>query len=164
MGDRQIMLGGRFQITVPSRWVAKPPAVSLIEYEFAVPTSAAGEPDGRLTLMAARGGVNANIERWIKQFRIPSGRDENQAIIREQRDVAGQKVHLVDISGTYLESSGPMMERVAERENYRMLGAIIECQDGFLYFIKFYGPERTVAENKAAFIAMIQSLRKLDSE
>jgi|GEM_PF-806217 len=163
-GDRKIALGGRFGVTVPGHWVARPPAVSLIEHEFAVPTSEEGKPDGRVTLMAARGGVNANIERWVKQFRFPNGRNESGAIIREQRDIAGQKVHLVDISGTYLESSGPMMERIIEREDYRMLGAVIECQDGFLYFVKFYGPQKTVSENKVAFMKMIESLRTLDSQ
>ena len=39
-----------------------------------------------------------------------------------------------------------------------MLGAIIPTKGAGDYFIKFYGPERTVAENEAAFLAMIKSL------
>ncbi len=162
--NRQIVLGGRFLATVPSHWVAKPPAVSLIEHEFTVPSTVEGEPDGRVTFSSARGGVHANIERWANQFRAPAGQDQRQAVKHQQMTVLGENVHLVDISGTYLEAFGPMMEKAVEREGYRMLGAIIECRDGFLYFVKFYGPEATVRENESAFRAMIEGLQRVGPE
>ncbi|HOP78493.1 MAG TPA: hypothetical protein PLD05_13440 [Thermogutta sp.] len=157
--NRQIVLGGRFRATVPAHWVAKPPAISLIEHEFAVPSTIEGEPDGRVTFSSARGGVQANIERWANQFRFAAGQDLRQAVKHEKTSILGENLHLVDISGTYLETFGPRMEKAVEREGYRMLGAIIECQDGFLYFIKFYGPQATVKENELAFRAMIESLQ-----
>ena len=39
-----------------------------------------------------------------------------------------------------------------------MLAAIVVTKDLGNYFIKFYGPERTVTDNKAAFDKMIDSL------
>jgi hypothetical protein len=163
-GVREIVLGKRFKVTIPRHWVNKIPAVTFIEHEFTVPSTVEGEPDARITFMAAGGGVKANIERWIRQFRLPPGQDRNQAVVQKQLDIIGQKVHIVDVSGTYLEAVGAMMERVIERNAYRMLGAIIECDDGFLYFVKLYGPEKTVAENESAFHAMINSLQVVGSK
>ena len=158
-GAREIVLGKRFKVTIPQHWVSKIPAVPFIEHEFAVPSTLEGEPDARITFMTAGGGVKANIERWVRQFRLSPGQDESNAVVQKQLETIGQKVHIVDVSGTYLEPVGPTMERVIERTGYRMLGAIIECNDGFLYFVKFYGPEKTVAENESAFHAMIDSLQ-----
>ncbi|MGQ9506066.1 MAG: hypothetical protein ACUVQG_03155 [Thermogutta sp.] len=158
---REITLGKRFVVTVPSHWIPKAPAVSFIEHEFTVPARGQGAPDGRVTFSSASGGVQANIERWTKQFRFPLGEEKSQQVKRKLVEVDGEKVHLVDLAGTYLEPSGPMMAERIEREGYRMLGAIIECDDGFLYFIKFYGPEATVAENESAFQSLITSLRKV---
>ncbi len=42
---------------------------------------------------------------------------------------------------------GPVAPAV-ERPNYRMLAAIIETGGAGNYFLKFYGPEKTVAANE----------------
>jgi hypothetical protein len=76
----------------------------------------------------------------------------------EKRDIAGQKVTVVDLTGTYMDRPGPMAPGV-ERPNYRMLGAIIETKSNGNHFIKFYGPQRTVSENADAFAKMLDSLR-----
>ena len=54
---------------------------------------------------------------------------------------------------------GPAAPAV-ERPKYRMLGAIIPTKGTGTYFIKVYGPERTMAENEKAFLAMIESLKQ----
>ena len=41
--------------------------------------------------------------------------------------------------------------------DYRMLGAIVEGPQGSI-FIKFTGPAKTVAANRAAFDKMLESL------
>lgn len=163
-GIREITLGKRLIVTVPSHWIRKASAVPFIEYEFTVPASGEGKSDGRVTFSSAGGGVQANIERWIGQFRLPGGMGESEQVRPKLVEVDGQKVHIVDLAGTYLEPSGPMMAERIEREGYRMLGAIIECDDGFLYFIKFCGPEATVTENESAFQSLIQGLRKVSSK
>ena len=53
--------------------------------------------------------------------------------------VAGEEVHLVDLSGTFKDQRGPMAPAV-ERPKYRMLAAIIAAEPAGNYFIKFYGP------------------------
>lgn len=156
----ELLLGGKYRVTVPAHWVPRRPAVTMIEYEFSVPAAEGDPRDGRVTFMAAGGSVEANIERWINQFTQPDGRASSERTKRETLEVSGLRIHLVDISGTYQESAGPMMGNPVARENYRMLGAVIESQEGLHYFIKFYGPEKTVAANQQAFRKMLESCRQ----
>jgi hypothetical protein len=48
---------------------------------------------------------------------------------------------------------------VKKLENYAMLSAILELQDGSTVFIKMTGPKQVVAEEKKAFMAMIDGLK-----
>ncbi|HEX5444854.1 MAG TPA: hypothetical protein VFW87_13540, partial [Pirellulales bacterium] len=106
-----------------------------------------------------------NIKRWYGQFRQPDGGSTADQAKVEQKTVAGQDVTLVDVSGTYLDKPGGPFAggKTVEREDYRMLAAIIETtQKGKKtgnYFIKLIGPRKTIAENQKAFDAMIESLK-----
>ncbi len=113
-----------------------------------------------MTISGAGGSVDANVDRWIGQFVQPDGSSTKKAAKIEDKKVAGQEVHLVDISGTYKDQPGGPFAGgpVVERKGYRMFAAIIVTKDSGNYFIKFYGPERTVADNRTAFDKMIDSL------
>lgn len=155
----ELVLAGKYHVTVPKGWQPRRPAINMIEYEFTVPAVEGDPRDGRATFMAAGGSVDANIDRWLAQFTQPDGADNRERAKIETIQVAGAEVHLVDISGTYNESSGPMMGNAVSRENYRMLGAIIAAPDGGMpYFIKFYGPAQTVSANADAFRKMIEEM------
>ncbi|MGQ9822365.1 MAG: hypothetical protein ACUVQK_10920 [Thermogutta sp.] len=158
-GNGELVLAGRYRLTVPETWQPRRPAISMIEHELAVPAVEGDSRDGRVTFMAAGGSVEANIDRWLAQFTQPDGSDNRERAKIETIRVAGAEVHLVDISGTFNESTGPMMGNAVPRENYRMLGAIIAAGDGGMpYFIKFYGPAQTVSANAEAFRKMIEGL------
>ena len=73
-------------------------------------------------------------------------------------EIADQKVYVVDIRGTYLDRKGPFAP-ATPRENYRMLGAIIETGSLGHYFVKCYGPEKTIGENAKAFQEMLKTLQ-----
>ena len=156
--DRTVSLaGGKLQLTAPEGWQKKKPQNNIIEYEFGIPKSAGDEQDGRATLMGAGGSVDANVKRWSGQFKQPDG-GEAQAKVKEEK-LAGQTVHLIDISGTY-DDKPPFSGTGVQRKGYRMLAAIVESKDLGNYFIKFYGPEQTVADNEKAFDKMIHSLER----
>jgi hypothetical protein len=112
--------------------------------------------------MGAGGSVDANIDRWFAQFSQPDGSSTKDKAKVEKMKVAGETVHFVDASGTYKDQrGGPFAQQpTVERENYRMLAAIVTTKENGNFFIKFYGPAKTVAANKAAFLAMIESLEK----
>jgi hypothetical protein len=147
-----VVLGeGAIQLTAPAAWQSKQPATRIVDFEFAIPASAEDEADGRLTIMGAGGSVEQNIERWNGQFARQTKSSAKQV------KVAGVDVHLVDISGVYKDSKGPFAP-VELREDYRMLGAIIATEKLGKYFLKLYGPAKTIADNEQAFLAMVESL------
>ena len=151
------LAGGQLQLKAPAGWARKKPQTSIVEYEFAVPAAKGDTTDGRLTVMAAGGGVEANIDRWYGQFTQPDGGNTRERAKVKQIKAGGQDVHLVDISGTFKDQRGPMAPAV-ERPKYRMLAAIIATKTAGNYFIKLYGPEHTIADQEKAFVSMIEGL------
>ena len=156
-GSHTITLGDKLTMTAPDAWVVKRPGNPMVSQEFAVPAAKGDPRDGRITVMSAGGSVQANIDRWAGQFSQPDGGKAADKMKVQKKTLAGQEVDLVDISGTYQESAG-MMQPATERPDYRMLAAIIPA-DGASFFIKFYGPKKTVGEHAQKFHAMLDSLK-----
>jgi hypothetical protein len=98
------------------------------------------------------GSVQANIDRWIGQFQGPK-----TALKVEKRTISGLKITTVDVSGAYNGMGGPNAPEGPPKQDYRLLGAIVEGPQGSVFF-KFTGPAKTVAENQAAFEKMLSSL------
>lgn len=155
--EPQVKLGS-YQVEAPRHWEQKMPKSSILAYEFWSPAADGDEVGGRLTISSAGGSVHANLERWYGQFTQPDGQQSSKVAKVEEQTVAGQAVHLVDLSGTYHDRPNPMAPGV-DRPGYRLLGAIIETEEAN-FFLKFYGPERTIAAERTAFLQMIESLAK----
>jgi hypothetical protein len=143
---------GKLEMTAPEGWKKVEPSVQIIEYEFQVNAVEGDKADARATIMGAGGSVDENIKRWLAQFSKTTKSDTTKEKIAEQ------EVHLIDVAGTYDDRRGPFAPAV-KRENYRMLAAIIVTEKAGKYFVKFYGPEKTVAANEKAFRAMMDSLK-----
>lgn len=164
--EKMALADGRFELTAPESWERKQPKVNIIEYEYEVPASTGDERPARLTVMGAGGSVEDNVNRWYGQFRQPDQSETSNTAKVEQKKVAGQEVTVVDISGTYLDKPGGPFAggQTIERENYRMLAAIVETTKNGKktgnYFIKLIGPKQTIADNKKAFDKMIASLKE----
>jgi hypothetical protein len=156
-GSHTITLGERLTMTAPDSWIVKRPGNPMISQEFAV-HAAKGDPrDGRMTVSSAGGSVAANVDRWAGQFSQPDGSKTADKMKVHKKTLAGREVTFVDISGTYQESMG-MMQAATDRPDYRMLAAIIPG-DGASFFIKFYGPKKTVGEHEKEFHAMLDGLK-----
>lgn len=154
--DKSINLG-EFQLETPAKWERKKPRSRIIQYELSAPPAKGDEIAGRLTIMAAGGSIEDNIERWYGQFTQPDGKPTKYRAELEKKEIAGQTVHLVDISGTYDDKPAPFAEGV-QREHFRMLAAIITTDKANIY-VKFYGPRKTIAEHEKAFRSMIDGLK-----
>lgn len=155
--DRTIALGD-FKLVAPAEFTRQQPRSQIIAYEFTSPAAEGDERGGRLTVTAAGGSVEANIERWYGQFTQPDGGSTKDAATVEELSAAGQKIYLVDIPGTFDDKPAPMAPGV-KRPNYRMLGAIVATPDGN-YYLKFYGPRKTVEQQREAFASMLKNLAK----
>ncbi|MCA9248219.1 MAG: hypothetical protein KDA42_13920 [Planctomycetales bacterium] len=150
---------GRFSLEAPADWKRVQPRVRIVEAEFAIPASEGDDNDGRLTVMGAGGSIEQNIDRWIGQFTQADGGSTKERTKTEKKSIAGCEVHLVDIAGTFSDRRGPFAPAV-ERPDYRMLAAIVETGKFGNYFVKFYGPVKTVSDNEKAFEEMIAHLKK----
>jgi hypothetical protein len=141
--------------TVPASWkleAGRPMRVAT----YSIP-SASGTEAGECGVFffgsGQGGGVDENLNRWVSQF-------EGGAPPRKsEKTVGGWKVHLVDVSGTYLAPGGPMMQSQGKKPGYRLLGAIVEAPNGMVFF-KCTGPAATISKAQADFDRMIGSLAK----
>lgn len=143
-------------ITTPAAWRVVRPKVSIIQHEFAA-TKDGEEGVARVTMMAASGSVDANIDRWKSQFQLAG----DDAVKHETKTVDGNTIHLVDLQGTYNEKMGGPFAggRVVERDDYAMAGAIIVDAKERKYFIKMIGPAGIVKANREAFGEMVKGLK-----
>jgi hypothetical protein len=153
------LAGGQLQMQVDKAWKAVQPRVRIIEHEFSVPAHKDDDHPGRVTIMHAGGTVEENMDRWIGQFTAPDGETLKDRTKKETKKVAGLEVHLIDISGTYHDRPGGPVAPAVERPSYRLLGAMIVSAKTGNYFVKFTGPQRTVAAHEKAFASMIDSLQ-----
>ncbi len=167
---------GKLTIFLPGTWEKVEPKFNMIDYEFRVapvpseaeraettatplkPTAEAG----RLTISQAGGTVEANMQRWIGQFRLGRDADGADAIKKETTKAAPLVIHRLDIAGTYFDMvRGPIGPK-QERPDYRMLGAMIETPSEGTWYIKFYGPQALVETEAAAFGKVIAGLKWKD--
>jgi len=142
--------------TVPDGW-SEQPAKAMRIATYRVPPAKDSEIGecGVFYFGKGQGGsAEENIARWSGQF---EGGPKATSTVET---VAGLKVHRVQASGTYLASSGPMMQPTSKKPGYRLLGAIVEAPEGLVFF-KCTGPAATIAANEKAFDAMVRSLEKV---
>jgi hypothetical protein len=156
-GDTIKLAAGKWVLNVPGSWTRKQPKTNIIDEEFAVTASQGDSADGRVTVMGAGGSVSDNIDRWIGQFTQPDGSNTRDKAKITEDTVAGQAVHRVDISGTFKDQRGPLAP-AEQKEKFRMLAAIVVSKEGN-YFIKFYGPEKTIADHEKEFSEMLSQLK-----
>lgn len=153
------LVEGKLLLPVPGAWERIEPRNRIIAHEFSAPAEEKDGEPGRLTIMSAGGGVEANVARWAGQFKTAEGKplaDEDKQI--EEKQVAALTVHLVDLAGTFADQPrGPFGPSV-DRPDYRMLAAIIPTEKHGTWFLKFYGPKALVDAEAERFAAMIDGL------
>jgi len=157
--DSIVLAEGKIQLDVPDGWQSKKPRNRIVEFEFAIPAIEGDDVDGRVTVMGAGGSIDANVSRWIAQFVQPDRTATSKRTRREEIEVAGQQIHLVDITGDFKDRPRGPLGPTIMREKYRMLGAIIVTDKLGQYFVKATGPRRTIAKNEEAFKKLVESLK-----
>ena len=153
---------GGFSLAAPADWKRVPPKSRIVETEFQTP-GAGDAAAGRFTVMGAGGTVAANIERWYGQFSQPDGSATKDKASTKTVSLAGCTVTFVDIPGTFKDMPGGPFAggQAVERPDHRMLAAIIETPEQEKrgsYFLKFYGPAATVAQEADGFRKMIEGM------
>ena len=156
---------GKIKLQAPEEWVNVKPKSNIVQYEFSAPKLEEKDKDkaARITFTASGGTIEDNIVRWYGQFEQPDkSATKNKASI-EKFEVDGQIVHWVDIPGTFKDTmgAGPFAPSKAPtmRENYRMLGAIIETKEMGNHYVKITGPTETVEKLAEGFKKMLKELK-----
>jgi hypothetical protein len=144
----------RIAFELPAGWEAQTPGSKMRAAQANIPGEAGtaqlavfffGEGQG--------GGADENIRRWISQVDFPPGSSTD----RQQFDAHGYLVTWVDFEGTL--KPAPMAGGPKEPQpSSRLLGAVVEGPGG-PWFFKATGPSATLASQRDAFIAMLESIR-----
>lgn len=144
--------GLRFDI--PKDWKQVPPRNEMRKAQIQI-APVEGDREGAELVLSVfpggAGGVEANVERWQRQFTDAGGGNPDV----EATKVKAQNVEVtrVELAGTYTDpfsGSGP-------QKGYRLLGAIVPTDDA-AYFLKLVGPDKTVQAASPGFDAMLKSI------
>jgi hypothetical protein len=149
--SREVEIGSLL-LVAPDEWIRRAPSSQFLITEFSLAKAEGDAEDGRLTVSTAGGTVEDNVGRWKGQF---GDKPEQEA--QETVDAANLKITVVDFSGTFNDARG-MFAPATPKAGYRMLGAVIPLE-GQLFFIKAYGPAKTVAAHEERIRGFIQSIK-----
>lgn len=157
---------GKLTLPIPGQWKSVKPKNRIIKHEFAIAPAKGEEIPGRVTIMSAGGGVEANIARWQGQFKSSDGKplaDDAKKV--EKKMIGDVVVHVVDLTGDFQESMRGPFGPKTNRPGYRMLAAIIPLSEvpgvkgGGTWFVKSYGPASTMKAAEKEFAKMIQGVQ-----
>lgn len=143
--------------TDPPTWRRSPRVIPMRKATYEVPRADKDLEDGECGVfyfgVGMGGTIDANIDRWVKQFKdLPADK-----VKRADRSANGLVEHTVEVeSGSF--NANPM-GRGGEmlKPNFGLLGAIVEEPSGE-YFFKLTGPAATVAKARADFYKMLDSV------
>lgn len=154
---------GGIQWTTPDGWAAGKPSPMRAASYLIPPTGGDTEPTECAVFFfgpGEGGSVDSNIARWIGQFEQADGSPSTQHALKAERQTAGLKTTLLKLEGIFQWKAAPMAPGPATpKPGYKLLGAIVEAPQGPVFF-KLTGPKATVDASEAAFIAMLDGLKK----
>lgn len=130
-------------LQVPAGWQrVNPPSVRILDAEFTIPRAEGDEFDGRLTLMAAGGGLDASISRWSSEFTQEPGLGPKT----ETLTLGANEVQWIDIRGIYNgpANRAPGSPAIEPRPDYRMVAVVVPLTETHAFYIKLTGPKATV--------------------
>lgn len=147
-----------FAVDVPESWSSTTPANPMRAAQFGWP-KAAGDEDAPQAVVfsfgaGSGGGVQANLERWAAQFVEETPTPGKTEELKSDH----AKVTLMDKSGTFKQQANMMSSEFTAKANWRMLAAVVEIEGGPL-FVRATGPAASMAAQRDAFVAAMQSFR-----
>lgn len=153
---------GSLTLDVPESWKPRDkPSSPIRTAEIDVPaeTGKGGEIVVFYFGTGGAGGVQANIERWVKQF---------EADGLKKKITTGKGKHgnytVVDLTGTFKKPVGPPIQMKSESlPGWRVLQVIVETENG-PFFVRFDGPEKLVTSSADAFRASFGGNAKDETE
>ena len=145
--------------TVPVGWIEETRSSSMRVAQYKLPKAPADAEDASLVLyyfgQGQGGSTTANVERWLGQVKQADGGAAKDAK-EDHFETNGLKVTTVDVSGTYVAETAPGSGTFHNSAGYRLRAAVVETPNGS-YYVKFVGPEKTVARWNDSFQSYLKS-------
>jgi len=143
----------------PGAWKQSAPKSVMRKAELKIDPVKGDQEETELIVFAfpgGAGGVDANIERWQRTFKDKDGNPPKVDV----KTVKGKNVDVtrVEMAGHYFPTTFPGQPKQRDRENHRLLGAIVST-DETAYFLRLVGPDKTVAGVKSDFDKLIGTLK-----
>lgn len=148
----------------PPGWRREQPSSAMRRAQYKVTKAGADPADAEMTVITFGGGMggsnDANIQRWLGQLEQPDGRQTSDVAQRRSLSVAGFNVIIVEAPGRIRGGASmmPGMPSAPAFDRGRLLAAIVETPNG-PWFFKLTGGDETVSGARAAFEAMLRSVR-----
>lgn len=139
---------GGMKFSVPKEWKAEKPSSAMRKAQYKI-----GEAEVVVFYFGKGqgGSVDANVARWLGQFKEPK---EELGAKTEKKEVGTGSVTTVSANGTFM-SGPPFGEKVA-KAGYALRGAIVVGAEGPV-FVKMTGPAKAVEAAAEAFDAAAAS-------
>jgi len=137
---------GGLEWKAPAGWKSKAPS-AMRKASYTVGEDGAGGGDLAVTVFPGNvGGDLANVNRWRGQMQLPPISEAELASTTTSLETNGLKMRVVDLVG------GP-----ADKPQ-RMLSAIVP-NEGATWFFKLTGPDALVANEKAAYLEFLHTVK-----
>ena len=134
----------------PTEWQWVPVTSAMRKAQLKVP-GAEGKDAAEITFFHFGGGqggdLQANAQRWLRQFESKEGASKV-----DWKEMGGRKVAVVSTEGTF--QSGMPGGPTTPMPNYALLGAIVDHPDGNV-FVKMTGPVETVKAAQRKFMDFV---------
>jgi hypothetical protein len=138
----------------PATWSWFPPENRMRAANWVVPGASGADQAHVIVFQGIGGGRDANIQRWLGQFRTPEQRPVEPEI--ETMELDGMPVTFVLLVGERMN-----MGQRFFTPSQALLAAIIEAPEGEL-FVTLAGEEVTVRANREDFEAMVRGMRRAE--
>lgn len=145
--------------SAPKEWSVSPSASSMRVVTYKVPAAAGDAEGGEVAVFyfgqGQGGSTQANVDRWIAQFKPEKGSAGPGKPVSMK--VGAIPVTIVTTEGTY--SSGMPGGAMTPKPGWALRGGIAEGPAGPVFF-KMVGPKKTILGATPAFDAFLKTLKK----
>jgi hypothetical protein len=157
---KQTVNAGGLTFEAPPAWKSSPtPPAGMRRAQLKVQPVDGDDYPAEMVVFAFPGGagtVEANIERWRKQFKDKNGNSPEPVT----KKVKGKNVEVtrVETAGHYYPAQFPGRPAEPDRPDARLLGAIV-IGDGTSFFIRMVGPKKTMNKISSDFDELLSTLK-----
>jgi hypothetical protein len=157
LADGRVALGP-FSMAVPAGWAENPSTSSMRAAQFTLPS-----PGGDAEVIVyhfgetGAGSVQANIDRWLGQFKQPDGKPSSEVAKIEKAQLAGQDASVVSVAGRYVAPATPG-GTPQDKPDQALVAAIVPSPKGPYYF-RLLGSKAAVAAHESAFRQALSTLK-----